>query len=101
MGGDIRELDRMADTFIQEINKLPEVAQAYTTFQANSPQYEVEIDVVKAKSMGVEIKSLMSTIRTYFARTKGGDFSRFGRLYRVYIQARSEERRVGKEGRSR
>lgn len=37
--------------------------------------------------MGVEIKELMSTIRTYFARTKGGDFSRFGRLYRVYIQA--------------
>src|SRR5690625_6587061 len=37
--------------------------------------------------MGGEIKSLMSTIRTYFARTKGGDFSRFGRLYRVYIQA--------------
>lgn len=87
LGGDIRDLDRMADTFIQEINKLPEVGQAYTTFQANSPQYEVEIDVVKAKSMGVEIKNLMSTIRTYFARTKGGDFSRFGRLYRVYIQA--------------
>lgn len=87
LGGDIRDFEMVADSFIQKINELPEIEQAHTSFQANFPQYEVEIDVVKAKSLGIDIKDLMSTIRTYFARTKGGDFSRFGRLYRVYIQA--------------
>ncbi|HLQ99281.1 MAG TPA: efflux RND transporter permease subunit [Sphingobacterium sp.] len=87
LSGDIRDFEMVADTFINQLNELPEVGQAYTSFQANFPQFEVEIDVVKAKSLGVDVKELMSTIRTYFARTKGGDFSRFGRVYRVYVQS--------------
>lgn len=87
LGGDIRDFDLIADTFINQINSLPEINHAYTSFKANFPQYEVEIDIVKAKSLGINIRELMSTIRTYFARVQGGDFSRFGRQYRVYIQA--------------
>lgn len=87
LGGDIRDFDVIADTFINQLNELKEVEHAYTSFKANFPQFEVEIDVVKAKSLGVNIRDLMSTIRTYFARVQGGDFSRFGRQYRVYIQA--------------
>lgn len=87
LGGDIRDFETVADSFIYQLNQLPEVGQAYTSFQANFPQFEVEIDVVKAKSLGVDVKELMTTIRTYFARTKGGDFSRFGRVYRVYVQS--------------
>ncbi|VTP96914.1 Efflux pump membrane transporter BepE [Sphingobacterium daejeonense] len=56
-------------------------------FKSTFPQYEVNIDVVKAKSLGVSINSLMSTIRLYFARVQASDFSRFGRQYRVYVQS--------------
>ncbi|NGF57215.1 efflux RND transporter permease subunit [Parapedobacter sp. SGR-10] len=87
MGGDIRDFNTIADTFINQLNELPEIATAYTSFKANFPQYEVNIDVVKAKSLGVSINALMSTIRTYFARVQAGDFSRFGRQYRVYVQS--------------
>ncbi|RZF61281.1 efflux RND transporter permease subunit [Sphingobacterium corticibacterium] len=87
LGGDIRDFDLVADTFIRQINNLPEVGNAYTTFKSNFPQFEADIDVVKAKSLGVDIREMMSTIRLYFARVNGGDFNRFGRTYRVYLQA--------------
>lgn len=87
LGGDIRDFDVIADTFINKLNDLPEIQQAYTSFKSNFPQYEVEIDAVKAKSLGVDIKEMMNTIRMYFARVRGGDFNRFGRSYRVYVQS--------------
>ncbi|MFD2598916.1 efflux RND transporter permease subunit [Sphingobacterium corticis] len=87
MGGDIRDFNMIADTFINKLNTLPEIDNAYTTFKSNFPQYEVDIDVVKAKSLGVDVRELMSTIRSYYARVQAGDFSRFGRQYRVYIQS--------------
>ncbi|MFZ4862644.1 efflux RND transporter permease subunit [Sphingobacterium sp. Mn56C] len=87
MGGDIRSFNTIADTFINALNELPQIESAYTSFKANFPQYEVNIDVVKAKSLGVSINVLMSTIRSYFARVQAGDFSRFGRQYRVYVQS--------------
>jgi len=87
LGGDIRDFNVLADSFINKINTLPEIGNAYTSFKSTFPQYEVNIDVVKAKSLGVSINSLMSTIRLYFARVQASDFSRFGRQYRVYIQS--------------
>lgn len=93
MGGDIRDFNVIADTFINKLNDLPEIDNASTTFKSNFPQYEVNIDVVKAKMLGVEINSLMSTIRSYFARVQASDFNRFGRQYRVYVQSDFDYRR--------
>jgi len=92
LGGDIRDFDVVADSFINTINNLPEVDNAYTSFKSNFPQYEADIDVVKAKSMGVDIKDMMNSIRMYFARVNAGDFNRFGRTYRVYMQSDFEHR---------
>lgn len=92
LGGDIRDFDVVADSFINKINNLAAVSNAYTSFKSNFPQYEADIDVVKAKSMGVDIKDMMNSIRMYFARVSAGDFNRFGRTYRVYIQSDFEHR---------
>ncbi|NGM74062.1 efflux RND transporter permease subunit [Sphingobacterium sp. SGL-16] len=92
LGGDIRDFDVVADSFINKINDLQEVDNAYTSFKSNFPQYEADIDIVKAKSMGVDIKDMMNTIRMYFARVSAGDFNRFGRTYRVYMQSDFEHR---------
>lgn len=92
LGGEIQDFSLIADNFIDQMNELPEVGNAYTSFKANFPQYEVDIDAVKAKSLGVDIKDLMSTIRSYYGRVQAGDFSRFGRQYRVYIQADTDYR---------
>lgn len=92
LGGDIRDFDVVADSFINKINALDEVQNAYTSFKSTFPQYEADIDILKAKSLGVDIKDMMNTIRMYFARVKAGDFNRFGRTYRVYMQSDFEHR---------
>ncbi len=96
LGGDIRELGETADNFIQEVNRRPEVERVFTSFNANFPQYEVNIDYEKAKNMGVSVQSMMRSIQSYFGRVQSGDFNRFGRQYRVYMQADIQYRRESK-----
>lgn len=92
MGGGFDEFSKTADEVIKELNDRPEIDNAFTSFKANFPQYLLEIDYVKAKSLGVSAKELMTTIKNYYGRVKAGDFNRFGRTYRVYMQADIEYR---------
>ncbi len=87
MGGSFQDFSFLADSFIAELEKRPEIGTAYTPFKANFPQYELEINPVKAKALGVDVRDLMTTVRAYYGRVQAGDFSRFGRQYRVYMQA--------------
>lgn len=87
LGGKFSQFDIVATDFIKKLNQQPEIANAFTSFNANFPQYMLDIDYVKAKALGVDVKELMTTIRSYFGRVQAGDFSRFGRQYRVYMQA--------------
>lgn len=81
------KFDEQAQNIIQRLNDSEVVANAFTSFNANFPQYILDIDYVKAKALGVSAKNLMATIRAYYGRVQAGDFSRFGRQYRVYMQA--------------
>ncbi|UYW01745.1 efflux RND transporter permease subunit [Flavobacterium agricola] len=87
LGGKFDQFDEVATEFIEKLNQQPEIQNAFTSFNADFPQYMLDIDYVKAKSLGVDVKELMTTIRSYFGRVQAGDFSRFGRQYRVYMQA--------------
>ncbi|RAV30944.1 efflux RND transporter permease subunit [Sinomicrobium soli] len=86
-GGDFSTFGQTANEFVIELNRRPEIANAFTSFDANFPQYKLNIDYQKAKSMGVSVKDMMRTIQTYFGRVQSGDFNRFGRQYRVYMQS--------------
>ncbi len=87
MGGSMWDFGAVADTFIAELEKRPEIASAYTTFNANFPQYILEVDPIKAKALGVSINEMMRTIQGYYGRVRVSDFNRFGRQYRLYMQA--------------
>jgi HAE1 family hydrophobic/amphiphilic exporter-1 len=87
LGGSFQAFGQVADSFLAVLNRRPEILSASTSFQANFPQYRLRINQAKAKAMGVSIKSLMTTIRDYYGRVQAGDFTRFGRQYRVYMQA--------------
>ena len=87
MNAGFEEFDQTAQKLITELNNREEISNAFTSFNANFPQYALDIDYIKAKALGVNIKDLMNTIRAYFGRVQAGDFSRFGRQYRVYMQA--------------
>ncbi len=92
MGGSFQQFDDVAKSFIQDLNDDPAVSRAFTSFNARFPQYLMEINYVKAKTLGVNVKDLMNTIRAYYGRVQTGDFSRFGRQYRVYVQADVDHR---------
>ena len=80
-------LKAMADKVIGQIMQQPGVQYAYTTFRADYPQLELEVDEEKASQMGVNIREMLGNIQTYFAGDQSADFSRFGKFYRVNVKA--------------
>ncbi|MFI2744613.1 efflux RND transporter permease subunit [Zhouia sp. PK063] len=85
--GDLGEFGQMVNEFIHELTKQKEVESAFTSFNPNFPQYKLDIDYEKAKSMGVSVKDMMFTVQSYFGRVQPGDFNRFSRQYGVYMQS--------------
>jgi len=78
--------------FIQAANARPEIGAAFTTFQANVPQRFMDIDKEKALKLGVSLNDLYSTIGAFMGGAYVNDFTRFGRLYKTYIQAEPKYR---------
>lgn len=79
-------------SFIQAANARPEIAGAFTTFQANVPQRFMDLDREKALKLGVSLNDLYQTVGAFMGGTYVNDFTRFGRLYKTYIQAEPEYR---------
>ena len=78
--------------FIQAANARPEIGRASTTFQATVPQRFLDIDKEKALKLGVNLNDLYTTIGAFMGGAYVNDFTRFGRLYKTYIQAEPEYR---------
>lgn len=85
-------LAQNAAQFMQAANAREEIANAFTTFQANVPQRYLNIDKEKALKMGVSLNDLYTTVGAFMGGAYVNDFTRFGRLYKTYIQAEHEYR---------
>jgi HAE1 family hydrophobic/amphiphilic exporter-1 len=64
-----------------------EIGSAFTMFKADYPQLEMVVDDIKAKQLGVSVRDLMTTMQAYFGSMQAADFNRFGKYYRVFVQA--------------
>lgn len=91
--------DRDASELYEEAKKLianaasnPNFSMIYTSYSANLPQLILDVDVDKAMAQGVEVSEVYNAIASYFAKTYVNDFNKYGRVYRVYVQADSEFR---------
>jgi len=73
--------------FLRAANERPEIGVAFTTFQATVPQRFMDIDKEKALKLGVPLNDLYTTIGAFMGGAYVNDFTRFGRLYKTYIQA--------------
>jgi len=91
-GGEFTELDKTNKEFIQALMKHPEIQYVQSSFNTNYPQYEMEVNVPLAKEKGVPINSIFSTLQGYIGGIYASDFARFGKQFRVYIQALPEDR---------
>ena len=97
-GGNTTEyLSQNALKFIKAANERPEIGAAFTTFQANVPQRYMDIDKEKALKLGVNLNDLYSTVGAFMGGAYVNDFTRFGRLYKTYIQAEPEYRENEKQ----
>lgn len=86
-GGSLEKLAYTAYGFIGELMKRPEVAFAFTTFNTANPQFMLDVDETKAKQMGVAVGDLLQTLQVYYGSSFASDFNRFGKYYRVIVQA--------------
>lgn len=93
-GGEFTDLDQANKDFSMALMSHPEIKYAQSSFSTNYPQYEMEINVPLAKEKGgVPINSIFSTLQGYIGGgVYASDFSKFGKQFRVYIQALPDDR---------
>lgn len=91
-GGDINKFFQVYQQFIAALNQRPEIQQAYSTFNPTFPQYMVNIDVAKTKQAGISPSTVLTTLQGYYGGMYVSNFNRFGKLYRVMMQADPESR---------
>ncbi len=86
------ELYTEAQKLMGAVMKSPKFKSIYTSYTASMPQKIIEIDEEKATAQQVDISEIYNTLAAQFASTYINDFNKFGRVYRVYMQADSEYR---------
>ena len=95
-GGDLNKFFQIQQQFLAALNQRPEIQMAYSSFNPTYPQYQVDVDAVKAKKAGIGTSSVLSVMQGYIGGMYISNFNRFGKLYRVMMQA-SPEARVSPE----
>lgn len=86
------ELQKALDTVVAEASKSPILTGVYSTFRASTPQIYLEVDREKALKMGVTLDSINTTLQGIFSYIYVNDFNKYGKSYRVEIQAESGSR---------
>ena len=91
-GGDINHFYSVVQAFLGQLNQQPEIQMAYTTFNPTFPQYLIDIDAAKCKQAGISPSTILSTLQGYYGGMYVSNFNRFGKIYRVMMQANPESR---------
>lgn len=86
------ELFAEAQKFMRQARLNPAFSNVYTSFTVALPQVIVKTQEEKAMAQGVSISEIYNTLAAQFASTYINDFNKYGRVYRVYMQADSEYR---------
>jgi HAE1 family hydrophobic/amphiphilic exporter-1 len=86
-GGSVEQLAGYVQQLQEAAAKRPEIGRISTTFQPATPQVKVELDREKARMLGVPVDSVFATLQAYLSGLYVNDFVRFGRVYKVFLQA--------------
>jgi HAE1 family hydrophobic/amphiphilic exporter-1 len=96
-GHSTAEFYKVNTEFLDKLSKRPEIQYATTSFNPGFPQYMMEVNLEKAKEAGVSINTILSTMQGYYGGLYASNFNKFGKQYRIMIQA-SPEYRANTEG---
>lgn len=86
-GGDIQKFEGIARQFLGALNQRPEMQYAMTSFNTNFPQYQVDVNVARCMQSGLNVSTVLSALQGYIGGFYASDFNRFGKQYRVMVQA--------------
>lgn len=92
-GFGVFELEKYTNELVAEINALPAVNDAYTTYTTNNPQLYAAIDRERAQKLNVSIDSIFRTLQFNLGSVYVNDFNILGRVYRVVAQAEASNRK--------
>jgi HAE1 family hydrophobic/amphiphilic exporter-1 len=84
---DVSQTAKLTEGFIKEINKRPEIKNAFTSFDASFPQYMILVNFDMAAKKGVTVETAMSTLQTLLGSFYATNFIRFNQMYKVLVQA--------------
>ena len=89
-GGSLEHFSQVVHDYIAALEKRPEVGRAQTTFNPSFPQYQLDIDAAACKKAGISPSDILMTMQGYYGGLYASNFNRFGKMYRVMIQAERE-----------
>lgn len=92
-GSSVEEMQEKVQAFVAAAQKRPELAGVQTTFNANVPQYYIDLDRTKARALGVSISDVFTAMQSTFGSYYVNDFTLYGRTWQVSLQSESEFRR--------
>jgi hydrophobe/amphiphile efflux-1 (HAE1) family protein len=86
-GGTPEALAQVSQQVLAAAKKRPQIGQIYSVFSVNTPSYQLDVDREKAKKLGIQVNDIFMALQTYLGGMLVNDFSRFGRTYKVTMQA--------------
>jgi len=87
-----QSLSAVLGGMIYAANAQPELRGVFSTFGANSPQIFIDVNRSRAKTKGVSIDDIFTVLNANIGAYYVNDFNKFGRVYRVYVQAEADKR---------
>ncbi len=91
-GESLQETAEVSNKFIEALRQAPEISSAFSSFDANFPQYLIHVDQEMAAKKGITIDQAMSTLQTFMGSYYASNFIRFGQMYKVMVQASPQYR---------
>ena len=91
-GSSVENLSRTADELIAAAHQRPELGTIVSTFRNTVPEYDVTVDTDKAQTLGIPVSDVYDSLQTYLGGLYVNDFNRFGRTWKVLMQADDEYR---------
>ena len=84
---DYQKLDATLQSFLSNLNRMPEISYAYTTFTAHTPNIFLDIDRTKAESMKVPVANIFSTLESYLGSAYVNDINLGTQVNKVMLQS--------------
>jgi len=91
-GNDYKALESAVQQLVAAASERPELAGVTTTYSASVPQFRIDVDLERAKLLGVDLTELFATLQSTFGALYVNDFNREGRVFRVHLQSEPEFR---------